>query len=460
MNTSGKIKLLLVACLSIVGLLIYIQYQLISNTYRLTKVEYEKEVKAVANTIISKEPGIEKQLLSRITAVFSKKAVPVTIRQQLFNIIIDQSNSTVFGLERQYNDSFRRMNALKDVSYSSSYDLFTIEINGNSFSLVQLVNQADRSQNRLTDGDCLLQVRNFQGIIDEKNLQLNPNLKDFHNLKVKFQGKQFINIAKGQGEIMKRMTSTFLLAAGLLLAEIVLFYAMFSAILKQKRLTDIQKDFANNITHELKTPLSSVKVMFKSLERKEVLENQVHLGQLLQSLKRQYEKIQAITDSVLESAMVTEFQPELCRCDISQHLREYASDLRLEKHLLEAIIEPISQELRTNLAVLDKALNNLIDNAIKYSPESLKITFKAYAQHDFYIIKIIDLGPGIPITEQHSVFDKFYRVPERNKHTVKGLGLGLYISKQAVQQLGGSLTLFSKEGGGCTFTIKLPINEN
>ena len=440
------------ACLLIVGLLIYIQYQLVRNTYKLTKVEYENEIKVAANIVIDKEPGVEKQLLDRLNAIFSKKDVKPTTRQQLFNVIVNQSNLTTLSVERQYNNKFRLNKLLKNLPYLSRYDLFNVELNGISYSLVQAINP----RNILMHSNHLLQVRNFQGMVDEKDLPFNP-INDFNNIKIKFQGKQYIDVESGQSNILKRMISTFLLAAGFLVAEIILFYVMISAILKQKRLTQIQKDFTDNITHELKTPLSSVKVMFKSLERNEVLENPIHLRQLLQSLKRQYEKIQVITDSVLESAMVTEFRPELRSYDINQHLREYTSDLRLEKHSLEVVIEPTSQKLTTNLAVLDKALDNLIDNAIKYSAEGLKVTFNAYSEIDFYIIKITDLGPGIPINEQHRVFDKFYRISERNKHAIKGLGLGLYISQQAVNQLGGSINLISKNGKGCTFTIKLPL---
>jgi two-component system phosphate regulon sensor histidine kinase PhoR len=137
----------------------------------------------------------------------------------------------------------------------------------------------------------------------------------------------------------------------------------------------------------------------------------------------------------------------------------YAKDLKLAAHTLEVLIDPMSRRLEAHLPSLEKALNNLIDNAVKYSAEGTVISLKAYADGDNYFISVSDQGPGIASRYQNHIFEKFCRIPEQNRHTVKGLGLGLYISRAAIEQSGGSLNLTSSQGQGCTFTIKFPLHE-
>lgn len=201
-------------------------------------------------------------------------------------------------------------------------------------------------------------------------------------------------------------------------------------------------------------------MILKSLARKEVQDNPRQFNELLQSLTRQQAKIQQTMDSVLESAMLMEPGVEMKETDITAYLTAYVNDIKLGAHTLKTTIDAKPQSIKTNLPGLEKALNNLIDNAVKYSPEGSVIGLSAYTDTAAYIIKITDYGPGIAANYHGLIFNKFYRIPEQNKHTVKGLGLGLYISKHTINGLGGSLTLTSKQGQGSIFTIKLPFNES
>jgi len=456
MGMSGKIKMLLIACSLIVGLLIYIQFRLVNTTYRLTKVDYENEIRNAANLILNRQPAIEKLLENSLKFNFEKNVASSSSQQQFLDAVLQQRNLVLSHVRKKYADSVRYINLLNNAHYFAEFTLLSVEINGITHSLLHDANRVSKASPLRKDG-LLLPVRTFQSVLNEKNVHLKFSRKQFNDVSIKFEGRQVINISAGLQEIWKRMAGTFILAAMLLTAEIVIFYSMFNAILRQKKLAEIQKDFADNITHELKTPLSSAMVIFKSLEKKEIRENSDKLTMLLQSLKRQHEKLQAITDAVLESSMVHKFQPEVTHCNITQHLRDYASDLKLAKHSLKAKIETNSNILAINVSLLDKALNNLIDNAVKYSPEGTTITLHAYSQYHSYFITITDTGIGISLKDQQRLFNKFYRAPESNVYTVKGLGLGLYISKLAVQQLNGSLSVNSKKGKGSTFIIQLPL---
>lgn len=253
------------------------------------------------------------------------------------------------------------------------------------------------------------------------------------------------------------MAGIYFLAILLILAVIVLFYLVFRAMIRQKKLAGIKTDFANNITHELKTPLTSVGLVLKSLDRPEVQGDKQKTAELLATLKRQHEKIQQTVDFVLESAM--EAHPEIHKqaTDIAAYLQNYVDDLRIADHLLEPNVIPATQPVITNTQLLDKILNNLVENAVKYSPVGSVIILKGYPSGLHYFIEVADQGPGIASDHQVNLFDKFFRVPEDNKHTVKGLGLGLYLSRKAAIAMGANLNLKSTSGAGCVFTLELPL---
>jgi two-component system phosphate regulon sensor histidine kinase PhoR len=178
---------------------------------------------------------------------------------------------------------------------------------------------------------------------------------------------------------------------------------------------------------------------------------------LLQSLGRQHEKIRLIVDSVLESAMATAVVVEKEELEITDFLQKYFRDLTLANHRLLVEIEPRSQILLTNEVALEKILNIFIDNAAKYSKTGSVIQVQSYIQDNHYYIEITDQGRGIALEYQGDIFDKFYRIPEINSHTVKGLGLGLYLAKQTAIQIGVQLSLRSKPGSGSTFILTFPI---
>ena len=461
MNIKYKLRTLFAACFFIVGLLAYIQYYLVRNTYELTKDQYAKEVKTAANRILGDQPGLEKRVLQSFMETVISPATRNLNEEQFLSQATFRIDSVTRILNQAYNRAFHKSTMLKSISYKVEYDELVIEIKGNRHVLTSAANkQFTRGSSTSRQLDNLIQVRTFQGSFDGKSLALRTARSELNTIKILFKGRQQVDVSGWNQELMKRMSGIFLLAFSLLLAVATLFYLMFRAILEQKKIADVQTDFTNNITHELKTPLSSTGVMLKSLAKKEVQNSPELLNELVASLNRQQQKIQQTVDSVLESAMIMRPDTTLTEAEIPLYLKAYVKDLKLAAHKLQVRIEPEHQLIKAHLPSVEKALNNLIDNAVKYSPKGTVISLNAYVDEPEYLIEIADQGPGIARSYQEQIFSKFYRIPEQNKHTVKGLGLGLYISRQAIEQSGGRLTLTSRQGQGCTFTIKLPLNES
>jgi signal transduction histidine kinase len=447
MNKNHKTRILLIACIIIVCTLSLIQYYLVRNTYLLTKDNYYTEVKKEM-TRITNEPVVyslgqeaDDNLRQTINLYSKRKMSKSDFFKTLKNSNADINNKSNTYFSKRLNTNPR----LRGVRYKSQLEEIRYEKKGKSDTLLIA-----------PEKPFIFIGRDFQ---TASTILLNKNITvtSFYDLRLSFIQSNYIDVSSWKKEVFKRMAGTLFLAIGLIIAVTTLFYLIFSAMIRQKKLAEIKTDFANNITHELKTPLSSVSIILKSALRQEVLTNPEVLENLLTSLDRQHEKIRKLIDSVLDSTMIANTKIELKEQDINSFLHEYFKDLAIGNHTILYEIDQQQQVVITNTILLEKILNILIDNAAKYSEEGKAIRVKTLITSHHYNIEISDQGPGIAEEYQHEIFDKFYRVPERNKHTVKGLGLGLYLGKQAAIQIGAQLIVRSKQGHGSTFIIRLPV---
>lgn len=251
--------------------------------------------------------------------------------------------------------------------------------------------------------------------------------------------------------------------SSLVMLLVILFfaYALF-VIFKQRKLSEIQNDFLNNMTHEFKTPLATIAlsaevlmshatqpaaeriIRYASIIDQEILRMRDHLERMLTVAKVskkniQYKIEELSVHSILDETLLS-MQPILDghRVEI-ELLRESKNDLvRGDKHHL------------TNV------LFNLIENAIKYSNSNLKISIASRNTGKYFIMNISDNGIGIAADHQKKIFQQFYRVPTGNVHTVKGFGLGLSYVKQVLNSHKGTIVVQSQLHVGSTFTISLP----
>ena len=447
MNKNHYLKALLIACILIVGTLSFIQYYLVKNTYQLTRDIYYGEVKKLISELTGKPEVLffaeqaRSNLRHTVHQYLDKKMSKADFIRQL-----KKNNQGVHDSSTVYLNKMLRINPeLGGIKYKSQFDEITYQTEGKSDTLLW-----HRERPAIIVGGA------FQTI---NTILLNKDLttSSGDELRIVVRQSNYIDVSSWHKEVYKRMSGILFLAIVLILAVIILFYLIFSAMIKQKKLADIKTDFANNITHELKTPLTSVSLILKSILMKDVLMKPKVLEELLQSLGRQHEKIRLIVDSVLDSAMATAVTVEKEKLDITDFLHKYFHDLTLANHRLLVEIEPRSQILLTNEVALEKILNIFIDNAAKYSKAGSVIQVKSYIQDNHYYIGITDQGRGIALEYHGDIFDKFYRIPEINSHNVKGLGLGLYLAKQTAIQIGVQLSLKSKPGSGSTFILTFAI---
>jgi signal transduction histidine kinase len=235
-------------------------------------------------------------------------------------------------------------------------------------------------------------------------------------------------------------------------------------MLIQKRLSDLKSDFINNMTHELKTPLSTISVASSSLINPDLSLNRNKIKELSNLIKKTNKHLSDLIDRILDITIWEKDQvkPRYKKIDLENFIREAVGTFQLEMNHHPADVT-ISLDLKNKFAFIDEihmttVINNLLLNALKYSNNDTKIHIDL-KNDEILRITVSDNGPGIPREEQKHVFDKFYRGKSSRKKAIKGLGLGLYYVKQIVLAHNGEIRLDSEPGKGTSFEIIIPAND-
>ncbi len=241
-------------------------------------------------------------------------------------------------------------------------------------------------------------------------------------------------------------------------------YAIF-VILKQRRLSEIQTDFINNMTHEFKTPLSTISISTDVLLQPNIVNNPERLMSYATIIQDEANRLKNQVERVLQMAKLNKEKIKINTepYDIDLLIKDAVEKLKLmiynkggkiNLHLDAA--ESIVQLYKLHM---QNIIYNLLDNAIKYCDDEPVITISTQNVKRGIEIAVSDNGIGIPVESQPFIFDKFYRVPTGNVHDVKGFGLGLNYVKIMTEAHKGTVRLKSEAGKGTTFFITLPIEK-
>ena len=244
------------------------------------------------------------------------------------------------------------------------------------------------------------------------------------------------------------------------------FWILIRTILRQKTLEEMKSDFTNNITHELKTPIAVAYAANDALLNFNQAEEKAQRDKYLRICQEQLQRLSGLVEQILSMSMerrkTFRLHPEpLSMESILEPLIEQHK-LKAEKPVhISTDIEPAGLTLTADRTHFSNIISNLIDNAIKYSPEAADVNIRcrqtaSAEQGEFVEIAISDRGTGIAPEKQSHIFDKFYRVPTGNLHNVKGYGLGLFYVKTMTEKHGGNVTVKSEPGKGSTFTLRFP----
>jgi two-component system phosphate regulon sensor histidine kinase PhoR len=240
-----------------------------------------------------------------------------------------------------------------------------------------------------------------------------------------------------------------------------MFMITYRNLMEEKRLSDLKTDFINNMTHELKTPLSTITVAGKTLEMPQIRARDEKILETAKLIGKQSIHLNQLINMILEISMWerTQFQLDKKNVDIEELMRDVVDSFRSGGGHNAVIKENYSlsgRKVELDVVYFTTMLNNLLSNAVKYSDKKPEIEIEGFTMEDKIYLKVADNGIGINKNDQKHIFDKFYRASSGNIHKFKGLGLGLYYVKKIAEAHGGDVVVNSKPGKGSTFTVTLP----
>jgi len=249
----------------------------------------------------------------------------------------------------------------------------------------------------------------------------------------------------------------------LILVVMACFYMAVTTILRQKKLSDIKNDFINNMTHEFKTPISTIALAAEmAQENSASQETSPRLSRYLGIIREENKRLGTHVEKVLQMALLDKGEVKLKKTFVNitdlvtNALNSQSVQIENQSGEVDLEFEAENETVLGDEVHLSNVLNNLIDNAIKYSPEKLHLTIKTINVNNGVELSISDTGIGMNKEQLHRIFDTFYRVPTGNVHDVKGFGLGLSYVRTMVESHEGTVKVESKPGEGSTFTIWLP----
>jgi two-component system phosphate regulon sensor histidine kinase PhoR len=263
-------------------------------------------------------------------------------------------------------------------------------------------------------------------------------------------------------QVLSAMRLSIVFSVILLFTILFFLYSMF-IILRQKRLSEMQKDFINNMTHEFKTPISTIKVSSEVfMNAPEVTANK-RLKQYAQIIRDQNDRLNEQVEKVLQLARIEKntFSLQLEKLDMADVLRTVLEGTRIQIEksggTLIAAVPDTKVCVQADRLHLTNILHSLLDNAMKYCKDSpkMKVTLKEEAGNKARLV-IEDEGIGIEPQHLKKIFEKFYRVPTGNVHNVKGFGLGLFYVKNVCRSHGWKIHIDSEPGKGTTVEVLFP----
>ena len=250
--------------------------------------------------------------------------------------------------------------------------------------------------------------------------------------------------------------------SSILLVVILFFaYSMF-VILRQKRLSELQKDFINNMTHEFKTPISTIKIAADVFLSNPMVQEDQRLMRYASIVREQNQRLNNQVEKVLQLAKIERgnFELKRERIILKEALQSIieSTAVKVEKQggVLKSRIDIEGAAVMADRLHLTNILHNLLDNAIKYCKDVPNLTLRARLSNGEVRITIADEGIGIPKEHLNKIFNKFYRIPTGNVHKVKGFGLGLYYVKSICDAHGWRIRLDSQEGKGTCVHLVIP----
>ena len=453
-----------------------VQFFLLYNTYELENDHYFLAEKSILNKEYSQAisndkvmPGGQRILDSFINRHMNELEQLYLQDRPAFNNQRQRILDSAFLALRKANNIDSLLNAItrrNDLRRNFEYALIipSVDLAFQGDHYISLYNRSERYP--LIDRD----IQTKDGIriggtlrsISPRNVVSTVTVSSPENYTYRISFALYVDIRDRNVTILRRMMPTFLLSLFSVLSVVLLFFITFRNWLRQKKLSEMKSDFINSITHEFHTPLAAIIVANKTMQNEKIISSKESIRPLTEVVQRQAERLRILISQVLDITTLNK---------ISLQKEEYSVHLLLDELLLDYRLKltdantlfMLQKSAPRDLVLLDRfwfttILLNIFDNAIKYNvKEEKEITVTTFEDKRTLYISIRDNGIGMTEETQRHIFEKFYRNMRHTKDTVKGLGLGLFYVKQAIDAHNWKIEIVSTEGEGSIFVISIPL---
>lgn len=261
-------------------------------------------------------------------------------------------------------------------------------------------------------------------------------------------------------------TGIMLIVAAILIILIILsFIYTIRTIIKQKRLSEMKNDFINNMTHEFKTPISTISLACQALTDDDLMKSEILYKNYLHVIGDENKRLGVMAEKILQTAVLEKGQLKLKKEPIDVHsiikdvIKNISLQVQAKNGIIKTQLDAVNNIINADRVHVTNLVYNLVDNANKYTPENPVITIATENNEQGIYISVEDNGTGISHANLKKIFDKLYRVPTGNIHSVKGFGLGLNYVKVIAEMHDGNIDVVSELKKGSKFTLYLPYGE-
>ncbi len=266
--------------------------------------------------------------------------------------------------------------------------------------------------------------------------------------------------------LIKQLSVSAFFALVFLVALLICFLFIVRALWSQKRFAQLLVDFINNMTHEFKTPISTIALASETISRDKIFKDKNRLLKYSRIIHDESNRMRKQVENILEMTALEQGEIDFQLEEISLHelLNSAVDHFRLivekQKGKIHLKLNASTDQIYGDKIHLMNVIHNILDNAVKYTQRPIKIEITTLIRDGYIHVKIKDNGLGIDADQQKRIFDKYYRVPTGNLHNVKGFGLGLHYVQLITNAHQGSVSVESTPGKGSVFILKLPLKES
>jgi two-component system phosphate regulon sensor histidine kinase PhoR len=473
----NRIRFIILLMIISIPAIIGMQMVWVFNSYKINKKQLEKEINEALESTIHEEYEQRMNNFAEIKADSTGKvqisSTEILNDEKLDSLFIQLQESQGSSAEGSYTLNL----SSGDIDSNDSLipeipDNFDVDIKGILKSMIasELAMSIETRQ-QILDSVFSVEItsRNISGTFTLELIEDSTLFKNNHKaivsriFSISLTNSLFVRavFSSKYQIILQRMIGIMSLSFIIILIAVISFVYMLLTILRQKKLSEIKNDFINNMTHELKTPIATVStaieamLSFGALNDPEKSKNYLNISyNELQRLSGLIEKV--LNVSRLERNTIELYKEKINAIEIFDQIAERYQNGTEKKVQFAKVSENNNFTINADRTHFTNIMNNLIDNAVKYSGDAVEITMKCKTENNHCIISLKDNGIGISKDHQKKIFDKFFRVPSGDLHNVKGFGLGLHYVYNIIHQHGGEIEVKSTIGKGSEFIIKLP----